>query len=358
MENTAFNSPVPYLPQAGALAVGRAFRLPVPGLFYAGRLAAFIAFLALVHLALRVSPTGHSVLFVLGLWPMTLLLATTYSADTMTIALALLSVACILRVRLDQSAGWALLALTFAAIAGLALCKNTYYILAPLLFLVPVRPVRSAKAAVAVQVLALGAIMLLTLGWSLQARNWGIGMAAYFQSGTVDPAAQLRAIIHRPGWFLTLVAGNLLGQRDGYFTWQTFVAQVGFFRTTAVGQPYPPPPVFVLAYLLLAWAYAREAVRPFNWSRRRLGEALVPLVLVLLNTLAIFTVLFVVALPVGTSAMDVQGRYLLPLAAVPLVSLLTISSAPDRQPTILPLLPAVLLIHAWLGVKILTLFYL
>src|SRR5438105_4302008 len=52
-ENTAFNSPLPYVPQAVALAVGRVVGVPVPALFYAGRLAAFVAFLALIYLALR-----------------------------------------------------------------------------------------------------------------------------------------------------------------------------------------------------------------------------------------------------------------------------------------------------------------
>jgi uncharacterized membrane protein len=356
-ENTAFNSPVPYLPQVLAISIGRFLGAPIPALFYAGRVAAFMAFVVILHLALRIAPAGHSVLLILGLWPMSLLLATTYSADTMTIALAALAVACILRVRLDSSAGTGILAITLAAIAGLALSKNTYYVLAPLIFLVPIRQLRSPARVFAARAAALGAVMLLALVWYLQARDWGNGMSAYFAPGTIDPAAQTKLVVGQPLWFLKFVADNLFGQRLGYFTWQTFVAQVGFFRNPAVGQPSPPPWVFALGYVLIAWAYAREAQHPFVWSPRRIAEALIPLILVLLNVLAIFTVLFVVAWPVGIYAMPVQGRYLLPLSAIPLISLFAVSRMSPRRLSMVPLLAPVLLIHAWLAVKVLALFY-
>ncbi|MBO0748269.1 MAG: DUF2142 domain-containing protein, partial [Acidimicrobiaceae bacterium] len=95
-EDTAIYSPVPYLPQIVALTIGRALHLPIPILFFAGRAAALLTFLGVGYLALRVTPSGHSVILLVATMPMTLLLAATYSADTTTISLALLTVAAVL----------------------------------------------------------------------------------------------------------------------------------------------------------------------------------------------------------------------------------------------------------------------
>lgn len=102
IENTAVNSPVSYLPVELAILPLRTFGAPAPVIFYAGRLAGLAAYLLLIYLAIRVAPRGRAVFFVIGLLPSALGLASGYSADGMTIGLALLSIALALRLLVDE----------------------------------------------------------------------------------------------------------------------------------------------------------------------------------------------------------------------------------------------------------------
>ena len=88
----ALNGPIAYLPSIVTVALLRIVDAPIPLIFFAGRLATLLAFVGIYYLAIRLIPVGKQVLFVLGLFPTTLLLASSYSADPMPIALAVLAI--------------------------------------------------------------------------------------------------------------------------------------------------------------------------------------------------------------------------------------------------------------------------
>ena len=95
----AFNGPIAYLPSIVAVALLRTVDAPIPLIFFAGRLASLLVFVGTYYLAIRLIPVGKQVLFVLGLFPTTLLLASSYSADPMPVALAILALSLTLRTR-------------------------------------------------------------------------------------------------------------------------------------------------------------------------------------------------------------------------------------------------------------------
>ncbi len=115
--------------------------------------------------------------------------------------------------------------------------------------------------------------------------------------------------------------------------------------------------MMVIGYLLLVQAYLREAARPYVWSLNSAIQAALPIGLVLTNTVLMFTALYLYATPVGGTLLTPQGRYFLPLAAVPLISLFILSARPPRPPSVVALAPFILLIQAGLVLKVLALFY-
>jgi uncharacterized membrane protein len=356
-ENTALYSPISYVPQSLALGLTRSIGLPVPLQFYAGRFAAFAGFMLLAWAALTIAPWGRSVLLVVATWPMALLSAASYSADTMAIGLAMLLVACVLRARQDprDALRWFLVA--SAAAVGLGLSKSTYFVLAPLLLLVPNGMVRSRLSAVSLKVGAIAAVAVTSGLWFLAARNININPALPPGSGTIDPQQQASLILANPGQYAKFMAYSLLGSRVGYFTWETFVAQIGFFRNFRAGTPFPQPWVMVAGYVVLAFAYLWESNRAWALSAGRVAVGLFPPALMLLNVVLAFTAIYLDATVVGSPLVTLQGRYFVPLIGVPLLSLSVLQRGEHLPRSVMLLMSLVVLMYVGVVLKVLVNFY-
>jgi hypothetical protein len=94
--------------------------------------------------------------------------------------------------------------------------------------------------------------------------------------------------------------------------------------------------------VLSAWSIARSAL---------------PVALVAFNAFLIVTALYLAAQAVGDTALWLQGRYLLPLTALPIISLLALQDGQARRPSLVPLLPLLLLLLGYLVVKVPAYFY-
>ncbi|HVA09962.1 MAG TPA: DUF2142 domain-containing protein, partial [Acidimicrobiales bacterium] len=75
----AANNPISYAPSLLAVVILRGVGAPLPVIYFLGRFAGLLGFIALFYLAIRITPLGKHVFFVLGLLPTTLLLASSYS---------------------------------------------------------------------------------------------------------------------------------------------------------------------------------------------------------------------------------------------------------------------------------------
>lgn len=90
-------SPANYLPQIAAASIGRVAHARPMIVFYLGRVFALATFIALVAFAIRTTPFLKWGFCAAALLPMTLFMAASWSADSMTIALAFLVTALALR---------------------------------------------------------------------------------------------------------------------------------------------------------------------------------------------------------------------------------------------------------------------
>ena len=83
-------TPIAYLPQALGIVLGRLTGLGGLGLLYLGRLGNLLCYTGAAWYAMKRLPFGKEVLFGVGLLPMTLHLAASFSYDTMVLAMSFL----------------------------------------------------------------------------------------------------------------------------------------------------------------------------------------------------------------------------------------------------------------------------
>jgi len=159
-----------------------------------------------------------------------------------------------------------------------------------------------------------------------------VSLAGYFLPHTFEPGTQISSIVHHPIGYLGVLVRSV-GRGFGRSGWLSgFVSSVGFYP---VG-PSPTPPVWVaiVAFLVLGVAYGLEfGPRRRQSSALGLVSAVTPIVLFVAGVFAVFTTLWIEWTAVGSSVINgLQGRYLLPLAAVPVVTvvLFTKRSWPPR----------------------------
>jgi len=359
IENTAVNSPVSYLPQEVAILLLRLLGASVPIIFFAGRLAGLAVYLALIYLAIKVAPRGKAVFFVVGLLPSSLGLASAYSADGMTICLALLSIALALRCVLDDDAGRRWFVALAAALVALAVTKNTYFVLAPLVLLVPARRLRmSPRAAAGAKAAALAAAGVAAGGWYLLVRN--VSLAAYAPPGTViKPHVQIHYIFDHPVGYAHILARSIFqAGPESYFV-PGFVQSIGNFRAASRGTALAPAGLIVVATLILAAAYRRE-IGPHREGVTTIdrASAALPLVLGFVSVVVIFSALWWQWTPVGARLVrDVQGRYFLPLVPLPLITIALLRSKPALPPKWAWIVLGTLGMLAYTALKVGVLFY-
>lgn len=236
--NTVINNPVVYLPSVLGELIARPLAGTVGGTIVGMRIGGVVAFGLLVLLAIWLAPRSLRWLIMLvALAPNTLATISFVSADTLTIAMALLFFACWASLMADGShTRWRLLRTVLTVVSGvlLGLLKLVYVPLTLLLALVPAlfegrrtRQDLALTVGVPVGALALGLLQSLSIA--------GVNTGAMFKGG-VDPQAQGQWVLsHIPTFMVqcfscmsshsVLQSGRLdlfaaFMQRDnGYLAW-------------------------------------------------------------------------------------------------------------------------------------------
>ena len=303
---TAQHSTILYLPQAVGIIVGRWCGLSALELMYCGRAANLLCWVALLCVAIRVTPVFKWVFLATALLPMSLFLAASVSADAMTNAQAMLLTAAVLRAsllegtigRLERTALIVLCALVSQA-------KLAYGPLTGLVFLIPAQRLGGARSKVLFCASAVGAGLVSTGMWCWLIRG------LYVPVHGANAPEQIAMLLDRPWAFPGIVANSLVTQWLGYV--YSFVGVLGWLDTWLPQWTYRTCLVVLPGLALLD----KGQGRPLGARGRVLIGALCALgfLLVCVSQYLTWTK------PGAPVIEGVSGRYLLPLAAPALLIL-------------------------------------
>ena len=296
---TASYAPLPYAPQALAMAVGQLAGLGPLGLLYAGRVANAVASVLLVALAVALCPVARVALLLAGLLPMAVFEYGSLAPDGMIVASALLFTA--LSVRGEVRGRWIAAEIAGMAACGLVFC-SIKIVYAPLLLIglpAALDPARRRHT-----LLVHGIVLAVVLGLSLAWMRSTAYVLIQWAPGT-DSAAQLQGILSDPISFAAVLARTLL--HEGFF-YRSMVAHLGWT------QVWLPPAAYVLpALALIAAMAARLTDEPRLTTTSLAWKA----ALAVATAMLVMTALYLLWTPVGRDVVrGVQGRYFLPFAGL------------------------------------------
>jgi uncharacterized membrane protein len=304
-DNTAIYSPVSYIPQALTIGLGRLVHARPVWLAYAGRLANLVVWLALLYVAIKLTPVGKWALAAIALNPVSLFLAASLSADPMGVALCALYVAAILRLRLSQAPLVKIkLILFFVLVLAISLLKVGYL---PLVFLTFLLPNQVLPRRYKIGIVACG--LLFAVAWNVRILPMAQGIPQQLGiPGNISSSAQVHFIIGHPIEFIRVLVENALWTPSSTVTPSYF----GLFGWADTWIPYWTQ-MLVAAGILLSLLYRPES----DESLRLLTiKVRVWIGLVLLAAfLAVLALLYTGYSIVGGGIISgVQGRYFIPLS--------------------------------------------
>lgn len=313
---STFGSPVPYLPQAAAIAVARSVGAGVDGMVLASRLAELLVYVAIVWFAIRRATRSRWAFCAVGLIPVALFQASaSESHDALTIALSLLVVSSAVRLA-DADAETTLgRALGEAVVlsALLAACKPGYIVLAAcyLLPLVARRRRTQWWPLVFAPVVGLVASLLWNEAvgglWRTDADLFGVA---------VDPGRQRSLLLHEP-WTFLVAAGRTVG--EDLWDWGKGLVTLG--PSVAV---WPALAVAVVLVVLALLSVQRSVDEPRGLDPGQRG--LLVLVFVVGGLLVLGAQYVYWSVPGADVVSGMQARFF-----VPLLVLVPITIGPRRR---------------------------
>jgi uncharacterized membrane protein len=290
VEFPAWYTPVPYLPQAFALVVARIANVRPLIAFYAGRVFNLAVAITLIALAMRVAPSYRNIIAATALLPMAMFEFASWSADALTLALAILFTALVV----EGGGIAALIAVAFL----LGLCKPAYFLLALLVFVIPGRPLRSKLGIV-------GSMLIATVIAFAYAH-----MAAYQQRGglPIDPASQLACVLHDPMRFLSLAVADVAVHGRYYID-----GLIGRFGLNEFSLPMAVVVIEILT-LLAAALTSKRTLTPL--------ARLVAIAIVIATVAGVMLSQYMIwSIVCGDAIEGVQGRYVLPILPLALLAI-------------------------------------
>jgi uncharacterized membrane protein len=290
VEFPAWYTPVPYLPQAFALVTARIANVRPLIAFYAGRVFNLAVAITLIALAMRVAPSYRNIIAATALLPMAMFEFASWSADALTLALAVLFTAMIV----EGGGTAALIVVAFL----LGLCKPAYFLLALLVFVIPGRPLRSRLGIVASMAIA----TVIAFAYA--------HMAAYQQRGglPIDPASQLACVLHDPMRFLRLAVADVAVHSRYYIE-----GLIGRFGLNEFSLPMAVVVIEILT-LLAAALTSKRTLTPLG-RLVAIGIVIATVAGVMLSQYMIWSIVC------GDAIEGVQGRYFLPILPLALLAI-------------------------------------
>jgi len=317
--NMVIFPPSAYAPQALGILIARELGGSAMILLYAGRLFSLLTYLWLIGWAIRVTPMGAWIFCLIGLSPMSLSLAGSVSADSLTIGLAFLLSALTLRQVMDPEWPLTRRRLLGLGVLGLllALAKIVYFPLVFLVYLIPAEKFGSRRRALLLGTALVAVCMAGNLLWNARVKG-------YYQPmfPGVDFKAQVQILKSHPLAFAATMARTYFQVYP-----RAFLAQIyGKLGWMSVSMPRFMTALYYLLLLGAALTETRVIGRLGRW--RRWGLALTAGAVIGLVGVALYISCTAVASPL---IHGIQGRYFIPILPLPFLAICARRLRPARQ---------------------------
>ena len=294
-------TPAAYLPAAVFMRIGIACKFSPILLMYTGRMVNLICWLLLIWFSIRIVPFFKWVLLVVALTPMSFYQAASLSADSITNALAFLTIAYFVYwiYGPEMQIKPRHIFLFFLLTVSLSCTKNVFFLISFLLLLIPSRKFVNKKRYCFIFLALATANMAVCFIWYEIVKKMPIGWKP-----DIFPEQQVTFILTHPIAYTKVFITSVIGQIESYV--KVFIGRFGWMDTPLPKWHYHIWGLFLLLTILTDGC--RDIiVRGFH-------KVIYFFIFSAIFTL-IVTLLYIYWNPVGAEKMLlVQGRYFIPIA--------------------------------------------
>ncbi|MGB7275835.1 MAG: DUF2142 domain-containing protein [Geitlerinemataceae cyanobacterium] len=299
---TGLHAPIPYIPQAVGIAIGKSLHLSPLLIFYFGRFSNFIVWLILAWIALKTTPIGKLVFLLLLLTPMSLFQASSLSADALTNGLAFLWMAIVFKLSLDRQTSMqpkhTIGLLGFSML--LCLSKIAYFPLLFLFFIIPYKKLKTrVRYAIMMASIAIASFSVILI-WSSVVDRIYVPLSV-----GILPDRQIEFVLDRPLEFAATFGRTFV--REGINYLHQFIGVLGWIDT-------PLPGFFVLSYWTVL-IFVSLFVQFGNSSTTISFKQKIIISIVLALNIVVLSSLAYLWNPIGSQSIGgIQGRYFIPIS--------------------------------------------
>lgn len=293
---------IPYTVAGLGILLSRALGMPFIYTFYAGRIFTLLGYALVCFFAIKQAKVAKRLIFFIALLPVSVFLASAYSADPMTLAFSLLAVTLFLNMLCskDQTLNYKHPLLFSLCVAMAVMCKVPYAPLCLLILCVPKRKFKPGIHPVLVKgsvfaVVGLVAVATFAFGAMKGIQQWPIP--------GVSTKGQILFILQHLTMYTKIMAEHVTAGMTSYFSGA--ITQLAYYGTLDSIW------LFVCLFGLVSIALLEDDSERLMLKAKEklfLGAAIV------CSWALVLTALYISFTPVGKPMIDgVQGRYFAPL---------------------------------------------
>lgn len=316
--NTALYSPVPYIPQALGITIGRVLQLSPLAVFYLARLFNFIAWLLIVFMAVKIMPLKKWLFLILVLTPMSVHIAGSVSADALLNAVSFLFIALIFKIAYNEKTKLTIrnvFLLTLLAVI-IAFSKNIYFLLVGLFFIIPCHKSGTKQQHLKNAILLFGATILAFVVSSLivsHLMNHIDPIENFYHAAdapAINPGEQIHHILSDIPGFLIIAIKSFVVNRKMLFG--SFIGKLGWLEVDFNNFFY----LFYYLVILFMAVFSRQKRNLIKFSNKTIFLLIITSILLAFS----FTMYCSWCEPGSSLITNLQGRYFIPVAfLVPLL---------------------------------------
>lgn len=302
---SASKYPVLYAPQALGISLAKAVNATPVGLYYMGRIFNLIVYGALMFFAIKKIPFGKIPLLIIGILPMTLHLACSYSYDAIVMGLASLFVSYCFYIAYGKQKptlkDYIILAASFLLLAP---GKAIYLPLGLLLLLIPTNRFGSLKKRIICLAGIAVAAILMWYGFNSAAVTSIAGSSVGSSGWSGEQPYTLSYALANMGQMAKVLYNDLVTHFEYYF-FTMFGSSLGWLNINV--------PFYIMIFFPVLLAVSALKTQKEDVIISRKAKLLMFIIALVCCLLAVAAMLFAWT-PMGSAVvLGVQGRYFLPV---------------------------------------------